>query len=361
MNKLTKLRKEEIIELPEYISGPVSFYHYKIKGIDIYLFGNQYPIHDQACTNCTSIFKNEENCYTLSAFIYFVLQNLENTKENLDLYVEDSYSMILNEWYKVNYPDVNDGGLFEIIKLYRNAKSNNLRYHHIDARFYENYNLSDLTTKEFNHYIKNYYENSIDTFYNLIKEYVILCSISINIDVDLKRLIKKWKNKIGEDDRLNNLFIECIEEYKNKNYKGLKLHPIGKQFRKLLVQEGYKGNHAKRILNMVFFIIDMNKEQIDAVNNDLFNFLKNITDTQSARKKFAKIDYDIRITYQSILMDCYAIPRVLYNYENSMLKIIAVEENQSIKFSRFFDRYYPKTMISYISGQKTKMRCLHIS
>lgn len=368
------------IQLPKYISGPVSFSKCRIKGKDLYLFGDYHHETLNMCKSCRYldrstdipiILGNSKDCYTLSAWIQSILEQLQGTKNMMDLYVEDPYSLIgIHENVKENpryAPFVYDGRLVELMRVFRNHKIKNLRYHHIDIRKWkiQRNNLIYLTelhtAKLYNGILSqiNQYPDLSEIVLtseieelciireNMIREYAFLCATSCHFPLDLKNWISKIVKTMKEYNiyYLQSVLLSMVQDLSNtesltKEYQKMKLHPIGKQFRKLYVQEKRKGNIDITIKSMAGFIIDEN--EWPWFNDKNFSDLK----TQIHKIKFDKKEYRPFHRFispyfsVSFLLDIYSIPRILYDYPYNQIKIYSAG-NQHIKIiQKFMLQFY---------------------
>lgn len=434
-------------KFPKYISGPVSFFQYKIKDFDLFLFGDKHHGLENMCTNCNyidkntkKIVKNSEDCYTLSAWIKHLSEKLKNTKKYIDLYVEDDFSLIGNENNSNNY--IFDGRLSEL-SIFHNCKNCNLRYHLVDFRSFEKKNLQsgfvlgalgdvynsiqklidyeynvndDIKYKEQKEYEGNdQYDDDEDEYdedgddedeedehdeedieqeddeylYNAtvilknflilkdatLRDYAMLCAKSKNYELDIKTFFTKCKINFKKLDRnyLSNAYLEflnklCQTGNMTKKYKGMTLHHIGKQFRKLMEQENYSGNKNDRIEEMVNFITNMDPFEIKPdFDSDFLTIFQKIKKAIITHNKFRKDFYDdelydLLVSYSIVVypMDIYAIPRILYNYEDSQLKIYSAGYVHIDICKKFLDKFYINSLIDSINKIEENDRCLQI-
>lgn len=335
------------------------------------------------CSNCTELhenilkFKNENiKCYTLSSYILKVLQRLKGSNYYLDLYVEDMYQRFL---HKILIPitlSLNDGRLQELYKFY-SKPHDNLRYHYVDTRMStvsEYIDSIPFDTRSdiriFKNKVKYFYDKSIHITKILIRTYTTLCATSINFEEDYTNFIKGWSKKIKKKDKINNLIFKNIKITKLKFYKNMILHPIGKQFIKLLEQEKYSNDYTKRIEEMINYIFkitdDYNLSWQDINKSNREQFLRILNSDGLTRMKaiqlyeeFLDKIYSTEMLNMTIFMDVYAIPRILYNYEHSILKIVSVGEFHKHIYSKFFDHFYPNTMCTEIMMVNNN-RCLNL-
>lgn len=427
----------------KYISGPISFDFYTIRGQDLLIFGDKHDDMEGMCDPCShldnnsrtpKIIKKGTDCYTLSSFVQNILEYIEGSDEYLDLYVESYYSIYqkLQKDIDSTVNSDNDGRLGELIKFYGNCKKcKNIRFHHIDIRnittsreisiyrivddlWIKNKaykNLTELENSEITD-IGDFLENLNDQiiyvnffalevfslYKEIIVEFMVICANSKDFIIDcedyMNNLIERLPNyEVSDEDafeeEIKTFFNPLIDDMKEhlhiaKNYNGMILHPIGKQFRKLIDQEG---RSELDIENMVEFLskkdegmwdeeltnrlegarhnydviseIILDDPSEENVNKYIPILFENVSDVLSLIEGY-------NIFRASFVMDIYAFPRILYNFENSKMKIVSVGLNHAKMFSEFIDHFYPHSnasttnMLSSTHGH-VNTRCLDMS
>lgn len=414
------------MQLPPYLSGPISFAHFKIKGDDLLIFGDSHYSHDGMCQNCDfSLDKNadepvlvgkisSEPCYTLSAWIKKILDDLKGTKQYLDLYVEDYFSEFqeIKEGKKVDEKhDAQlhyDGRLGELIRVYAQCKTcENMRYHFLDTR---TIHISDKPYHNFTddliHSILNdiffslkpeiihrdnltffhslFFQKNSETMKSLVlelnsflihineimKEYCILCALSTNYSQDIRDFVLDYVNDLSNEpktyyDQTYFVFFDHLlrTRYTHKKYMNQDLHPIGKQFRKLLIQEQYQGNMNHQISKMAKVIIDFKKikpfQQKDyEILYDELSQIDLSKESINSEEITEIIEKKIFFTY---FMDLYAIPRILFQYSDSKLKIYSAGNYHTSVLIEFLTIFYPGNEQKRIEPNNEYMdRCLYL-
>ena len=68
-----------------------------------------------------------------------------------------------------------------------------------------------------------------------------------------------------------------------------------------------------------------------------------------------------RYLINTFIMDLYAIPRILYNYLNSKIKIYSAGDYHIELFRLFLTEFYPNSHVKTIRNRNgNNMRCLNI-
>lgn len=385
-----------MIKIPPKISGPISFSEYKYNQKPLLLFGDIHNSVEGMCENCSyldpsletpKILVKSKDCYTLSAWIQKILEDLEGTDLYLDLYVEDRNFVLQKKAQQIRF----DGRLTEL-DIFNNQIHSNLRFHSVDFRAYERTGkrfriVSTHLTATFKRivYLFQKYPNTspkqivdeMEDFWmdrdNLLRDYAFLCASSTRYSEDLDDFLSQSIKKTEETPftLFKPLYIKIIQNLMNsksmvKQYEGKEIHPIGKQFRKLLVQEKYKGNIQKRIEFMAGFIIDQNfwpwmsDREYDYIMDVVEKTKEKILTEENTMveleifKKFCLNKYIV-----SYLMDLYAIPRILFHHPNSEIKIYSAGMHHINILEDFLGQFYPKLQGRCVISASEDIRCLY--
>lgn len=331
------------------------------------------------------VIKNKsDECYSLNAWIKKELDFLEDTNEYLDLYVENKYTYT-QEDVIINNPKKNSSRRIDELDKFKNMeyKSKNLRFHYMDTRFVFNEDRNHALVFKLLHMIKRIGKSTKNLrvkfmFFILwadetMREYSSICANSKNFIVDIESFFeRKMNEKIHQtleeytSDMHNFLEILRITKIMSKKYKRMNLHPIGKQFRKLLDQEKYDGDHDREIFSMSEFIIQRWKYisnlkffsktlgiELICLNKKIFD---DYTNNKLSEDKF--YNYILTFFHLPYVMDLYAIPRILYSLPNSSLKIYSAGFNHVETLFDFILEFYEDIQIKKFIPKK-QMRCIH--
>lgn len=402
---LEQIENRERMNLPEFISGPVTYTHFNFQGIDLLIFGDYHHDNDGMCKACIHlrsdtnepVLKNgNKNCYTLSAWIYTILNRLKWTNHFLDLYVETQISNFYNikkKKFKLshNYKKFHyDGRLGELERVYSDCETcDQLRYHFLDMRSIKLGNrTSDFTGKMVNYMIadvKSYIsdfdniENAQNVEYfeivkkflmdmhkcfyyvnTIIKEYTILCSMSINYPKELQFFVKKYISKFKNQhtfyfkNTMSCLFNDLLMTKSfYKQYDNYKVHLIGKQFRKLIKQQNEKGDITEKIKEMSYMIV--NRKHTNDYTTEEYEFI--IDDILNLKLSDYFQDFIFSQLTFPYLMDVYAIPRILYLHDQTSLKIYSAGDYHCDVLIQFINHFYPGNQLDRIDLSDMN-RCL---
>lgn len=321
---------DDIIKVPDFISGPVSFDYYKVNHINIYMFGDYLGVDYEKCDNCFL----DDYCDNMSNFIRKIQKQLKGTKGYIDLFLEEGeYKMYEN-------------------KIISNLPKENLRVTVIPKG--KKFELDfDVDFNRFQDQVNNFYNTNMYKIIDFYRKYIKLCIMSKDFSKDCQELVDKWSQNISYDEKI--LFY-IFNNIINKKITDVKEHKIRSKVKNVL---GEPSNHNDLIDKFIeYFFKNIGLAEIVSKREILESTINNLK-VNDAVFIFKNMLDNFISNIDLILDKLFYILCVMDSKDtNSILKIACLDHNRKNLYARFFDRFYPKS--SEINIDNTESRCLNI-